>query len=185
MKAIFFSTSFVRDSLKSLKDCYGFDEIEIASELSYILGQHTRNKCVDENLLERCKDEKGHYDAMSYGLKSDDKMPIPVTDSFIKQKTAINKLCRQFHLKNKQLVNVLIFMAAIFDRNLNNLSLSPELQDVEQEAKWNAQCLRADLLRLFIALNQEKKGKSKGNPRIAEPVIVGYRHKQQTASNNQ
>lgn len=183
MKTSDFSTSFIRNSLPLLEECYGFDITEISIELSCIINQHVKNKCTDEELLESCKDERGYINQVAYGLKSDDRMFIPVTDDFEEQFFAIKKLCEQYNQINEQSVLVLLFMAAIFNRNLYALSFNPEVENVKQEVEWNARIVRPDLLRLFIVLNQEKVCDSKGNPKTAIPIKIGYKNQSLVISN--
>ncbi len=184
MKASFFSTSFIRSSLPLLEECYGFDATEISTELGSIITKHTQNNSIDNELLETCKTENNTYDAMTYGLKSDDEISIPVTDDFGKQYLAIENLCQQFHLTDKQSGAILLFMAAIFNRNLNDLSLNSEVQDMEQENKWNARIVRPDLLKPFIALHQEEMCDAKGNLRTAVPIKIGYKNRSFEIINN-
>ena len=147
----------LKASLPILEECYGFDVCEISDELSHIVTVHHIEKRFDTELQKRFTDEKGHIDAVSYALNTNEHMGILATEDFDKQIDLIIELCRK-HFEDPNLFNsvafILIFMAAIYNRDVNGLCFNNAAEDIRQDFMRNTYVVRPDLLRLFIALNK-------------------------------
>lgn len=145
--------------LPLLEECYGFDICEVSDELSWIVGLHHREKRYDKELQKQFTDEKGYLDAVSYAINTNERMGILATEDFGEQIDAIVELCGQ-HIENLDKFNevtfILVFMAAIYSRDLNGLCFDTEAENIRQSMMRDTYIVRPDLLRLFIALNKSK-----------------------------
>lgn len=127
-------------SIKELKEiypllqkCYGFDYFEISKEL---------DNCQSETLfLKTGEQTEIIFDDKDLNLR----ISIPVNDEFEKQKSSIINLCPN----NEKAAKILVFMAAIFNRDLNGVVATPSLKSI-----------RPEMLKLFVATNKLKIGES-------------------------
>ena len=154
-----FYIPLLRDCLPILKECYGFDIYEISSELTHICNIHVREKRVDENFKKQHTDEKGYIDSVAYALGTDEHVGIRTTGEFNTQIDSIVDLCNRY-IKDEDtcytVTFILVFMATIFNRDINNLYIDEIAEDIKQDFIRNTNVVRPDLLRLFIALNKPK-----------------------------
>ena len=149
----------LKASLPILEECYGFDICEVSDELSWIVSLHHKEKRYDKELQKQFTNEKGYLDAVSYAINTNESMGILASEDFGEQIDAIVELCSQ-HIENQDKFNeitfILVFMAAIYNRNLNGLYFDREAEDIRQAIMRDTYIVRPDLLRLFIALNKSK-----------------------------
>ena len=167
MKGYSFDTAFIRQVLPHLQECYGFDEYEIGSELSNIITRHHTEKRFDKDLYNKYKN------SVAYGLNVDEEVIIPVSDDFDTQYYAIESLCQKYNLINNEFGLSLLFMATIFNRERNDLTVCEEVEYMKNDLAMGAHILRADFLRLFIVLNKDK-------PRYNKSIKVGYTEQKKT-----
>lgn len=167
MKGFSFDTAFIRQALPLLRECYGFDEYEIGSELSNIINRHHTEKRIDEDLY------KKHKDTVAYGLNVDEEVIIPITDDFDTRFYAIESLCQKYDIIDNVFGLSLLFMATIFNRERNNLTVCEEAENIKNDLDMGAHILRPDFLRLFVVLNKD-------NPRYNTSIKVGYTEQKNT-----
>ena len=109
-----------------LQKCYGFDYYEIAKEL---------DNCQSKTLLLAVGEQTEMvYDNMDLDLK----IGISVNEEFETQKNAIISLCPN----NDEAVKILIFMAAIFNRDMN------------AGTKISKKNVRPEMLKLLVAISK-------------------------------
>lgn len=174
-------TTFHIPQLKSflpiLKECYGFDIIEISSELAESLRPYIDEHKMDEIVLEQRNEGVKKNVLLDYAINIDGNVEIYTTDDFIGQIAPIEDLCNQ-HIENEDMRTtakfILVFMAAIFNRETNNKNND----DIVKRYRKNWNTIHSDLLRLFIALN---KSKPEGNT----PIRICYKTDSPHLINNQ
>lgn len=157
LKQKYFMPSFhipqIKSYLPTLKECYGFDTIEIANELAKAIEPFLDPRKIDEIALEQCRNGKGKNVLFDYAMNIKENIDICTTDDFSEQIKAIHDLCEQ-HIKNKEMLDeakfILVFMSAIFNRDLNGLHNNDYIKQLIKDING----LRYDLLNLFIALNK-------------------------------
>ena len=141
--------------LPILKECYGFDRIEIASELAESISPHINERKMDQLVWEQLTKGKGRIVLLDYAISVNENVEICTTDDFDKQISSIENLCDQ-SIEDENMRDIakfiLIFMAAIFNRDINSL----QADDVMKRMLINKDIVHPDLLRLFIALNKPK-----------------------------
>lgn len=139
--------------LPILKECYGFDRIEIASELAESISPHINERKMDKLVWEQLTKGKGRIVLLDYAISVNENVEICTTDDFDKQISSIENLCDQ-SIEDENMRDtakfILIFMAAIFNRDINSL----QADDVMKRILTNKDIVHPDLLRLFIALNK-------------------------------
>ena len=166
-----FDIQQLKEHLPILKSCYGFDEDEVSDELMQVyIVQHNEGRYNNE-LASKFANEKGHIDAISYVMHTDDEFGICATEEFYGQVKPIAELCCRYiedPEKQESAVFVLILMAAIFNRDLNNVRANEEIEAMKNDYWRNAHIVRPDLLRLFIALNKSKQ-------RFETPIKICFR----------
>lgn len=149
----------LKASLPILQECYGFDLDEIFSELTHIIVVQHNEKRFDNELAKQFINEEGNINAVSYAINTNDDFGIRSTEDFDVQIKQIIDLCSQ-HIEEpdllEQVVFVLVFMSAIFNRDINGLHLDREIEDMRLDYLRSTYVVRPDLLRLFIALNKPK-----------------------------
>lgn len=149
----------LKASLPILQECYGFDLDEIFSELTHIIVVQHNEKRFDNELAKQFINEEGNINAVSYAINTNDDFGIRTTEDFDAQIKQIIDLCSQ-HIEEpdllEQVVFVLVFMSAIFNRDINGLHLDREIEDMRLDYLRSTYVVRPDLLRLFIALNKPK-----------------------------
>lgn len=141
--------------LPILKECYGFDRIEIASELAESISPHINERKMDKLVWEQLTKGKGRIVILDYAISVNENVEICTTDDFDKQISSIENLCDQ-SIEDENMRDtakfILIFMAAIFNRDINSL----QADDVMKRMLINKDIVYPDFLRLFIALNKPK-----------------------------
>jgi hypothetical protein len=152
-----FNIPELKASLPILQECYGFDLDEIFSELTHIIVVQHNEKRFDNDLAKQFTNEEGNINAVSYAINTNDDFGIRTTEDFDAQIKQIIDLCSQ-HIEEpdllEQVVFVLVFMSAIFNRDINGLHLDEEMESMRLDYLHSTYIVRPDLLRLFIALNK-------------------------------
>lgn len=154
-----FNIPELKASLPILQECYGFDLDEIFSELTYIIVVQHNEKRFDNELAKQFTNEEGNINAVSYVINTNDDFDIRTTEDFDVQIKQIFDLCSQYIEEPDLLelvVFVLVFMSAIFNRDINGLHFDREVEDMRLDYLRSTYVVRPDLLRLFIALNKPK-----------------------------
>lgn len=149
-----FDTSTLRKVLPILEKCYGFDISEAANELSQIYSTHFKENRIDKKL----KELQGS-DCVGYAINTDEDFVIFTTNDFNERIEAIINLCNQNIVSEEtreEAIYILVFMSAIFNRNINNIYIDREFEYVKSDIARNTDVVRPDLLRLLIALNKQK-----------------------------
>ena len=164
--------------LPILKECYGFDIIEISNELAESLRSYYGNdRRMDEIALEQLYEGKKRNVLLDKAINIDRNVEICTTDDFSGQIAPIEDLCNQ-HIENEDMRTtakfILVFMAAIFNRETNNKNNDDTVKRLRKN--WNK--IHSDSLRLFIALN---KSKPEGNT----PIRICYKTDSPHLINNQ
>ena len=174
-------TTFYIPQLKSflpiLKECYGFDIIEISNELAESLSSYYGNdRRMDEIALEQLYEGKKRNVLLDNAINIDRNVEIYTTDDFIGQIAPIEDLCNQ-HIENEDMRTtakfILVFMAAIFNRETNNNNDNTVKRLLKNWSK-----IHSDSLRLFIALNKSK-------PKDNTPIKICYKTDSPHLINNQ
>ena len=174
-------TTFHIPQLKSflpiLKECYGFDIIEISSELAESLRTYIDEHNMDEIVWEQRNEGKKRNVLLDYAINIDGGVKICTTEDFSGQIAPIEDLCNQ-HIENEDMRTtakfILVFMAAIFNRETNNKNND----DIVKRYRKNWNTIHSDLLRLFIALNKAK-------PKDDTPIKICYKTDSPHLINNQ
>lgn len=154
-----FNIPELKASLPILQECYGFGLDEIFSELTHIIVVQHNEKRFDNELAKQFTNEEGNINAVSYAINTNDDFGIRTTEDFDVQIKQIFDLCSQQIEESdllEQVIFVLVFMAAIFNRDINGLHLDREVEDMRLDYLRSTYVVRPDLLRLFIALNKPK-----------------------------
>ena len=154
-----FNAAQVKEALPLLKECYGFDLDEIATELSYIISLQTINNCLDNDLLAKYEDSKGRVDSVQYAINTKEDFFVPAMDNMEKAEIELRTLFETNELLNRPQSTALLLMAAIFSREDNGIIINEEAKIMEEEHLRNSMFIRPDLLKLFIALNEPKHSK--------------------------
>ncbi len=143
----------IKSYLPTLKECYGFDTIEIANELAKAIKPFLSPNDIDEIAWEQCRNSKGKNVLLDYAMNINENIDVCTTDDFDEQIKAIHDLCEQ-RIKNKEMLDevkfILVFMSAIFNRDLKGLHNNDYIKQLIRDING----LRYDLLNLFIALNK-------------------------------
>lgn len=158
-------TSLLRTILPLLESCYGFKIQEIQSELLMIYDKQSQEGRLDKELHEKNSHEEGGHKYIrvtDYALATEDKVTITTTNNFEEKIEAIIALCKnklgQDEINYKNIASTLLVMAAILNRNENELSPNEDIDEINWNIDTYALQVRPDLLRLYIARH---KGKNK------------------------
>lgn len=158
-------TSLLRTILPLLESCYGFKIQEIQSELLMIYDKQSQEGRLDKELHEKNSHEEGgrkYIRVTDYALATEDKVTITTTNNFEEKIEAIIALCKnklgQDEINYKNIASTLLVMAAILNRNENELSPNEDIDEINWNIDTYALQVRPDLLRLYIARH---KGKNK------------------------
>lgn len=143
----------IKSFLPTLKECYGFDTIEIANELAKTIKPFLSPNDIDKIAWEQCRNGKGKIVFFDYAMNINENIDICTTDDFEMQTKAILDLCEQY-IENKEMLDeakfIFVFMSAIFNRDMNGLHNNDDIKQLIRDING----LRYDLLNLFLALNK-------------------------------
>lgn len=153
MEFIKFNAADIKSVLPLLEECYGFGLDEIATELSYIISVQTVENRLDNFLLSKYSDEKGVVDAVNYAINTKDDFYIKVADGFTQQTTDIQQISEENNI-TVDMITALLLMSAVFNREINDLTMNEEVTEFEIESLRNTHIIRPDLLKLFLALKK-------------------------------
>lgn len=145
----------LKECLPILQACYGFDTIEIASELTACLKPFINEERMDEIMHRQRAEGKGMSILWNSAINIDGHVEICTDEGFDKQIGLIHDLCNQY-IQDEAMLHeakfILVFMAAIFNRNTNGLHSDDIINRYRKS--WNV--IHPDLLKLFIALNKPR-----------------------------
>ena len=160
-----FNIALLRNYLPFLEKNFGFHLSDINGELMNVHKRQEEEGTIDKELVNTYTYSKGehrYFKVIDYVLATNDKVSISVTKDFLKRAKDIISLCQDTaFLKeyDKGITEILVFMAALWNRNENNLADSGELDEIEWDNKIYREIVRPDLLNLYIARNTLKKGR--------------------------
>lgn len=156
------STKKLRMILPQLKEFFGFQLCDINGELLNVHERQIREERYDNELAGQYSYTSGGHTCLKvadYILATDDTISIQVTKGFNKRADDIVKLCKEKIKDNyNEMAIILIFMAAILNRDLNGLAAECETDEYDWNKNNYNKYIRPDLLRLYIARN-DKKGR--------------------------
>ena len=154
------STERLRVILPQLKDFFGFRLCEINGELLNVHERQIREELYNNELASQYSyTSRGHtyLKVADYILATDDTISIQVTKGFKKRADDIVKLCKETVKDDyNEVASILIFMAAILNRDLNGLVAECETDEYDWNKNNYNKYIRPDLLRLYIARNGRK-----------------------------
>lgn len=163
MLEITFDIPTIKQLYSELNRCFGFTY----DDISYELGQVYANKVPhltpeEKELAKQCKSEDSWgVNSVKFALLTQDNIYIKVTDDFPNYLNSIEKLCNNYNigeLENGEIVSfILLFMAAIFNRDLNYLLDDTEYANVQDDFNKYTYKVRPDMLKLYIGLYQKKR----------------------------
>lgn len=163
MKAATFAIPTIKKIYPELNKCFGFTY----DDISYELGQIYANKVFhltpeEKELAKQCRSEDGWgVDDIKFALLTQDNIYIRVTDNFPNYLDSIEELCDDYktvELNDGEAISyILLFMAAIFNRDLNYLLDDTEYANVQDDFNRYTYKIRPDMLKLYIALYQKKR----------------------------
>lgn len=146
-----------------LNRCFGFTYEDISYELGQVYPRKRSQLTAEEKELARqCKSEDGWgVDNAKFALLTQDNIYIKVTDDFPNYQNSIKELCDDYRiaeLKNGEAIKyILLFMAAIFNRDLNYLLDDTEYANAQDDFNRYTYKIRPDMLKLYIGLCQKKR----------------------------
>ncbi|MEG1333692.1 MAG: hypothetical protein RSD11_08550 [Bacteroides sp.] len=174
-----FSIQTLKMFQQELELCLGFTFDEIEEELGQIW-KNKSNSLTEEELTWAKKCGYGNTTRIrtrEFALELDEDVYIEVTDNYKNHLTAIKTLCDDYKIEDledgKYIIYFLQFMAAIFNRDSNNLTDAIDSLNGKEDYYKYTYKVRPDMLKLFIALHQDKcqvsdklKISIQGNPPI-------------------
>ena len=145
----------LKSVLHILEDCYGFDSVEILSELAESLKPYFDDKRMDEILCAKRATGKNRSVMLDLAINLDGNVEICTTDDFSIQLDSISNLCKQYitdESAHDSAIFIISFMSAIFNRETNEKTTD----DIVKRYRRSWSTIHPDLLRLYIALNKAK-----------------------------
>ncbi len=160
-----FNIPQIKAVLSLLEGCYGFKTHEVSSELSKVYDKHIREGRLNKEVAAKYSYEENKHRyirVIDYVLETDDKITIPTTKDFEEKLKDIVSLCQKYFGQNEETYKknayILIFMAAILNRDQNELSFDCDMDEITWNEDTYKRDVRPDLLRLYIARH---KGRNK------------------------
>lgn len=175
------SISILRDNLPLLMQHFGFKLTDINGELMNVHKHQEEEGVVDKDLAELYTEirnvplsknlpkfypfkdnETRCFRIIDYVLATNDKISISVSKDFQKRAKGIIELCKNPKFLKEYdagIAEVLVFMAALWNRDKNGLAESCEFDEFEWEANHYNEVIRPDLLHLYITRNTLKNSR--------------------------
>lgn len=163
MLEVTFDIPTIKLLYSELNRCFGFTY----GDISYELGQGYSKKCLhltaeEKELAKQCRSEDGWgIDIIKFALLTQDSIYIRVTDDFPNCLNSTKELCDDYNiveLENGEEVSfILLFMATVFNRDLNNLLDDTEQANVQDDFNRYTYKIRPDMLKLYLGLCQKKR----------------------------
>lgn len=163
MLEITFDIPTIKQLYSELNRCFGFTYDDISYELGQVYPRRRSQLTAEEKeLAKQCRSEDGWgIDDIKFALLTQDNIYIKVTDDFPNYLNSIEELCNNYNmgeLENGEIVSfILLFMAAIFNRDLNNLLDDTEYANAQDDFNRYTYKVRPDMLKLYIGLCQKKR----------------------------
>ena len=155
----------LKEILPLLKDIFGFRISQINDEVNESYDKHVKENRFNVPLaVSYSNKENGHsyIKVAEYMLETDEEIYLRLTKDF---KETVGKpiadLCKKFISDNKvykETAFILIFMAAIFNRDRNGLANNYYLGEIDWMDETYMHCIRPDLLHLYLARYARGKG---------------------------
>jgi hypothetical protein len=144
-----------------LNNCYGFTVSEINGELLKIITQVENNSSTLNSSFSHDSSTKQVRNIPDYALGMEDSMiSINTSKGFSSTIRGIKKLCSNYFKteqdKVKTVMQILVFMAAIYDRDKHGLADSA-IEDIEWITNKYNTTIREELLNLYVERHNGKK----------------------------
>ena len=156
-----FNIPIIKRLYPELNSCFGFTYDDISYELGQVYSEKYQYLTPEEEVLaNQCKSEDGRgIDDTKFALLTQSNIYIRVTDDFPNSLNSIKELCDDYKIveltNGAEVYYILSFMAAIFNRDLNNLIDNTEYTNVQDDFNRYNYKIRPDMLKLYIALSQK------------------------------
>lgn len=176
MQEVAFEIPTIKKLEPKLYEHFGLTLDDILYELAQVYIRKSTNLTPEEKeLANQCKTENGAIDAIKFALATQENIYIRVTDSFSDSLKLLLKLFNEYNimkLENGEYTYcILLFMAAIFNRNFNHLLDNTDYDYISEGYYEYIDKIRPDMLKLYLSLHQRKRAVSdklkisiQGNP---------------------
>ncbi len=155
-------TAILREMLPALTKCYGFKVHEINGELTETYDKQVQEERHNKELAkEYSYEQDGHscIKVADYVLSTDDAIEIAVSNNFRDIGDKIATMCKNYFGDNieeyKTCARIMIFMAAILNRDENGLRTYSEVDEIDWQNDTYIRNIRPDLLQLYIARHEK------------------------------
>ena len=165
MLEITFDIPTIKKLEPKLYEHFGFALDDIFYELTQVYIRKSTNLTPEEKeLAKQCKTENGATDAIKFALAIKENIHIRVTDTFPDSLKLLLDLFNEYNiteLKDGETLScILLFMAAIFNRDFNHLLDDTDYDYISEEYKEYIDKIRPDMLKLYLSLHQKKRADS-------------------------
>lgn len=162
MKEVQFDIPTIKKLESELDKYFGFTHDDILFELSQVyIRKYFSLTPEEKELANQCRSEDGRINTVEFALSSQDIIYVRVTDDFPNCINPIRELCNDYKLieldNGSDVFCILIFMAAIFNRDSNHLLDDTDYDYINEDYYKYIYKIRPDMLKLYIALCQKKR----------------------------
>lgn len=159
MRYIPFPIPVIKELYPKLNKYFGFKYDDISNELSQVYTRKIFSLTPEEKELAnkcRLKDDWGGVDSVKFALETNEDIIIPVTENFNAEEI-LNSLTDKF---DDEISFILLFMAALLDKDrINEPCFEGEYDELILSQYIHE--VRPDMLKLYIALHQQKQKNGK------------------------
>lgn len=158
-----FDIQLIKAAYPELNKYFGFTYNDISYELDQTYIRKTLNLTQEEkDLIKQYKSEAAMGEAaMNFLLQTQDVTYIRVTEDFSEFEDTIDELYDDYKIAKlkdgAKILFILRFIGAIFKRDFNHLLDDTEYAYIKDDYDKYAYKIRPDMLKLYIALHQEKR----------------------------
>ena len=176
MLEVTFDIPTIKKLEPKLYEHFGFTLDDILYELTQVYIRKSTNLTPEEKeIAKQCKTENGATDAIKFALAIKENIHIRVTETFPDSLKLLLDLFNEYNiteLKDGETLScILLFMAAIFNRDFNHLLDDTDYDYISEEYYEYIDKIRPDMLKLYLSLHQRKRAVSdklkisiQGNP---------------------
>lgn len=176
MLEVTFDIPTIKKLEPKLYEHFGFTFDDILYELTQVYIRKSTNLTPEEKeIAKQCKTENGATDAIKFALAIKENIHIRVTETFPDSLKLLLDLFNEYNiteLKDGETLScILLFMAAIFNRDFNHLLDDTDYDYISEEYYEYIDKIRPDMLKLYLSLHQRKRAVSdklkisiQGNP---------------------
>lgn len=163
MLEVRFDIPTLKNLYPELNRCFGFTYEDISFELGQVYSKKRLHLTAEEKeLAKQCRSEDGWgIDDIKFALLTQDNIYIKVTDDFPNYLNSIEELCNNYNMgeleNGEEISFILLFMATVFNRDLNNLLDGTEQANVQDDFNRYTYKIRPDMLKLYLGLSQKKR----------------------------